>query len=82
MRALLLLAALGLVAGCGGPVDMTCDEVRLYQEARERPRLRVPEDLDPPDPAKEIPLPEASPRQARPAGSPCLDMPPAVQIGE
>jgi hypothetical protein len=77
--AVLILAA-GLVA-CGGPVDISCDEVRLYQLAREGQRIRAPEGLDDLDPLREVPLPEASPRPERPEGSPCLDRPPAVTIG-
>lgn len=84
MREIALLVALGAVAGlagCGGTVDMTCDEVQLYQRAEQRPRLAVPEGLDSLDPMREMPLPEASPRPERPEGSPCLDMPPTVTIG-
>ena len=64
--------------GCGGNVDQTCDEARLYQQAREGKRIEAPEGLSELDGLKEIPLPEASPRQPRPEGSPCLDLPPNI----
>ena len=64
--------------GSGGEIDRTCDEVRTYQLAQEGRRLEVPEDLDELDQFREMPLPEASPRPPRPAGRPCLDLPPAI----
>ena len=73
-----LLAGLG---GCGG-VDLTCDDVRAYQLAVEGKRIEAPDGLDDLDPVKEAILPEASPRQEREPGSPCIDRPPAVIIGE
>lgn len=72
-------AALG---GCGGPVDLTCDEVLTYASAREGRHIDAPDGLDDLDPLKELPVPRASPRPERPAGSPCLDLPPTVRIGE
>ena len=75
---LLVIAALN---ACRGQMDLSCDEVSLYQLAAESERVRAPEDLDDLDPLREIPLPEASPRPDRPEGSPCLDRPPAVVIG-
>ena len=83
-KALLKVAAIFLttfvVAGCGvgGEIDNTCDEVRTYQLAEEGRRIEVPEDLDNLDAFREMPLPEASPRPPRPAGRPCLDLPPAI----
>ena len=73
-----LLVALG---GCGG-TELTCDDVRVYQLAEETKRIEVPDDLDALDPLKEAPLPEASPRAEREPGSPCIDRPPAVKIGD
>ena len=73
-----LFAALG---GCGG-IELTCDDVRVYQLAEETTRIEAPEDLDDLDPLKEAPLPEASPRAEREPGSPCIDRPPTVKIGE
>lgn len=69
---------LSTLAGCGGTVDRSCDEVRVYQLAEEGKRIEVPAGLDPLDELKEIPLPEASPQAARAIGSPCLDIPPNI----
>lgn len=70
----------GIVA-CGGNETRTCDEVRSYQLAAEGKRIETPADLDPLNPLNEMPLPEASPRPPRPAGSPCIDLPPSVLTG-
>ena len=74
----ILAVMLWSIAGCGGTVDRSCDDVRLYQLAQEGKRIEVPEGLDPLDELKEIPMPEASPQTERPVGSPCLDIPPNI----
>ena len=66
------------LAACGGK-DMTCDE-GPYQTAVRAPRVSSPEDLDTLDALREMPLPEASPQQPRPEGSPCIDKPPMIEI--
>ncbi|MGI9271314.1 MAG: hypothetical protein ACR2QT_06030 [Woeseiaceae bacterium] len=76
----LLLFVAGLSA-CGKDVDLTCDDVRTYQLAVEGKRVEAPEGLDDLDPQRELPLPEASPRPERPAGSTCIDRPPKVNLG-
>ena len=75
-----ICVAVGMAAlsGCGGTPDKSCDEVRLYQLAAEGKRIETPDDLDELNALKEIPLPQASPRPPRPAGSPCLDLPPSI----
>jgi len=75
---LLLAAGLG---GCGGAIDLSCDEVQYYQRSDEGERVQSPEGLDDLDPLKEVPLPESSPRESRPPGSDCFDRPPKVRIG-
>ena len=60
-RFMVVSAALGLGA-CGGSVDVTCDEVEIYQLAEKRPKVVSPDGLDSLDPLRELPLPEASPR--------------------
>lgn len=77
-----LLSFLAAASGCGGEVDLTCDDPRRYQEAVERERLKTPEDLDTPQPYLEMPVPEANPRPERPKGSPCLDLPPRISPTE
>ena len=81
IRIAILVVLLAGLGGCGG-VDLTCDEVRDYQLAEESPRIEAPDGLNDLDPLKEAPLPDASPRQEREPGSPCIDRPPEVTIGE
>jgi uncharacterized lipoprotein len=76
------LGSLASLAGCGGEVDLTCDDPSPYQEAIQNERLRTPEDLDAPQPAREMPIPQANPRPERPRGSPCLDLPPRIPASE
>ena len=80
-RGLLATISLGLLAalgGCGGEADLTCDDPSPYQEAIQNERLQTPEDLDAPQPSREMPIPQANPRPERPKGSPCLELPPRV----
>ena len=74
------LSSAFIVGGCGagGEIDNTCDDVRTYQLATEGRRIEAPDGLDELDPFREMPLPQASPRPPRPAGRPCLDLPPAI----
>lgn len=74
----LLIGLLSAAAGCSSTLDRTCDEVEFYELAKEGKRIEVPEGLDSLDELKEIPLPQASPREERPEGSPCLDLPPTI----
>jgi hypothetical protein len=76
------LSILAATAGCGGEVDLTCDDPRPYQEAIQNERLKTPEDLDAPLPSREMPIPQANPRPERSRGSPCLDLPPRIQASE
>jgi uncharacterized lipoprotein len=78
----ILFSFLVSLSGCGGEVDLTCDDPRRYQEAIEHERLKAPEDLDTPQPYLEMPVPEANPRPERPKGSPCLDLPPRISLTE
>lgn len=80
-RCATVLILLGNLAACGKDVDITCDDVQTYQLAVAGKRVEVPDGLDPLDPLKEVPLPKASPRTERPAGSACIDRPPKVQLG-
>lgn len=81
MRLALVLVVLNALSACGSTVDITCDDVRIYQLAVESKRVKAPDDLDDLDPLREIPLPEASPQQPRPPGTPCIDRPPEINIG-
>ena len=72
------LTILAGLAGCGGGPNLTCDEPSRYQESMQNERLKSPEDLSELDQLREMPLPKANPAPERPAGSPCLDLPPRV----
>ncbi len=78
------LIFLSLIAGltaCGGQSELECEEGGVYLAAKQAPRVAAPDDLDNLDPLREMPLPDASPQQPRPAGSTCLEMPPAIIDG-
>jgi len=82
----LLRVAIGLtlataLGACGKDADLACDDVQTYQLAVPGKRVVVPEGLDPLDPLQEVPLPEAWPSAQRAEGSPCIDRPPRVKIG-
>jgi uncharacterized lipoprotein len=80
VRSLTLAMIMALtLSACGGSADLTCDDEEVYQSAQSAPQLRVPEGMDNLDPLKEVPLPDASPRAPRPAGSVCLERPPVLE---
>jgi hypothetical protein len=74
----LILIACAAFAGCSS--NTTCDDPQRYQAAQPGVRVEPPEDLDNLNPSKEMTVPNASPREPRPEGSPCLDMPPKVKL--
>ena len=74
----LIIIACALFAGCSA--DQTCDEPERYQSAREAARIEPTSDLDALEASKEMTVPKASPREPRPVGSPCLDLPPIIQL--
>ena len=78
LRIAIVLPMLALSACGGDDAIKQCESGGSYLNARETPRVRAPEDLDNLDSLREIPLPEASPRGERPAGSGCLEAPPKV----
>ena len=69
-----------LSSACGGTPQ--CREPQPYQRARLGESIRVPEGLDPLDPAREMTIPEPSPRPPRESGAPCLEYPPTFGVGE
>ena len=73
---MIVIAALSATA-CAP--DLTCSEPQKYQFAREGERVVAPEGLDGLVEANEMEIPRASPRDPRPADSPCLDLPPTIQ---
>ena len=76
------LSFVAALAGCGGEVDLTCDDPRPYQQAIQLERLKTPEDLDALQTYLEMPVPEANPRPERPKGSRCLELPPQIESSE
>ena len=74
----LIIIACALFAGCSS--SKSCDEPERYQSAREAARIEPPGDLDALETSKEMTVPKASPREPRPEGSPCLDLPPRIQV--
>ncbi len=80
-RLLLTLAAVAVLTGCSGQIDLSCDKPRLYQQATEPQRVKAPEGFDELDLSREMPVPSAAPAKPRPAGQPCLDIPPRYLDG-
>ena len=72
-----LLAAALVIAGCGEPAMLACDE-GPYQTAVRAPKVKAPDGLDELNPLNEVPLPEAAPPAPRPEDGPCLDYPPRI----
>jgi len=72
---------LGSLVACGGPtVRVTCDEPQPYQSVVGGKRIVVPDDLDPLDDFKEMPIPKAE-TPPRPEGSKCVESPPSILTG-
>ena len=75
-RTSILLAALA----CGAcSSSITCEDPERYQAAVAGVRVTAPDDLDQLQESRETPIPEASPRDPRPADAPCIDLPPTIQ---
>jgi uncharacterized lipoprotein len=66
------------LSACGGGT-MTCDKPQRYQSSHEGQRIVVPEGLDELETSSELAIPDASPREPRPEGSPCLELPPVYR---
>jgi uncharacterized lipoprotein len=75
-----VMAAL-LLGACGGAASV-CEKPKLYQQSQLGKRIEVPEGLSPLQPDREMSIPDASPRDPRPTGAPCLEMPPTFSVGE
>ena len=79
MRLIRLTSMVVVTLACGAcGSNITCDEPQLYESAREGVRVVAPDDLDQLEASRETPIPKASPRDPRPEGSPCLDLPPTI----
>jgi hypothetical protein len=73
-----LLGISALLCGCGG-VE-TCEELAFYEYAEPGKRVESPDDLDGLSVARELIIPEASPRPPRDLAAGCLDQPPSLRI--
>ena len=72
---------LSTLAACGkGEIRTTCDEPQPYQAVVPGKRVVVPEGLDSLDEFKEMPIPKSD-TAPRPAGSKCIEYPPAIGSG-
>ena len=72
----LTLLVLLFATGCGGTINLSCDDPRLYQQAVQSPRVVAPDDLTQLNESAEMPIPSAAPAPTREPGQPCLDIPP------
>lgn len=78
-----LLAAVTLISclsACfgGRAIDQSCDEPQRYQSVVAGKRVESPNGLDPLDELAEMPVPKPENAVVRPAGSRCIDLPPAA----
>ena len=73
----LMSVLLSTVLGACGGEPITCDEPQRYQASVEGAPIVAPDDLDELQANDELIIPEVSPREPRPKGSPCLERPPA-----
>ncbi len=78
LKVIALLCVSVVLAGCFGDkaIDRSCDDPKFYESARRGDRVRSPEGLDDLEDYREMPIPEATDATPRPAGSPCIDLPP------
>jgi len=83
IRLPLALVLIGGLSACFGnkAVDYTCDEPQRYQAVTDGRRIVSPEGLDTLNEFAEMPIPSAEGAPVRPAGSPCIELPPSVQTG-
>jgi len=78
-RAAMAITVCFVFAGCASK-DLSCDDVEAYERAQGGARIDAPDDLDELEASKEMRVAHASPRDPRPEGSPCLDLPPALEV--
>ncbi len=76
-----LLGAALFVGACGAGSNV-CEKPKHYQTSQPGKRIEVPEGLDSLNSAREMAIPEPSPRDPRPEGAPCLELPPSYSGGD
>lgn len=75
-KLLFLVSLPAYLTACGGSPDITCDDPQRYQASREGQRIVAPDGLNDLSANSEMKIPDSSPTEPRPPGSPCLDRPP------
>lgn len=82
-RVLIVAFVLSSMSACFGDknIDYSCDEPQRYQQVSPGKRIESPEGLDPLNEMVEMPIPRAEDAPVRPAGSPCIELPPSVLSG-
>ncbi len=65
-----------LLSACGS--NETCDEPKFYESAALGKQINVPEDLDAPELARELKIPEPSVKPDGPVVGGCVDKPPPI----
>lgn len=74
-------AILCSLSACGGAkISETCDEPQPYQAVVPGKKVVVPEDLDPLEEFKEMPIPKAE-APPRPKGARCIESAPSILTG-
>ena len=74
------VAIAGIAAGCSAaPISETCDEPQAYQSVVAAKRIEVPDDLDPLDDFREMPVPEATGPE-RQKGGRCIEAAPSILV--
>jgi hypothetical protein len=64
--------------GCATETELTCYQPEKIQDAVESEKIVIPEGLDDLRQDRELKIVKASPRDPRPADSPCLERPPRI----
>ena len=65
------------IAGCFGGGKNACKKPQEYQSSQKAPPLELPDDLDEPDRAGELAIPDAAAQQEQSSEDrPCLERPP------
>jgi hypothetical protein len=78
LRTILVVSVTCVACGCSN-VE-TCEEPAFYEYAEEGRRIEAPDDLDNLAAARELQIPEASPRPPRDRSEGCLDKPPTLRV--
>ncbi len=65
-------------SGCASKTELVCYQPEKIQNAVESEKIVIPEGLDDLRQDRELKIVKASPRDPRPADSPCLESPPRI----